>query len=1447
MASRIQGTFQTIKTEGAILPADLLHRLAMGDKDIDGLTTEAYHLAGTENLREAATRAWNRLQGAWEPFQAAMAKLPEAETGTSLTRERWLLILFQELGYGRLTIHRAFEIEGKSYPISHLWQNTPIHLVTFRQDLDRRTPGARGAARVSPHSLVQEFLNRSDDHLWGFVANGLTLRILRDNVSLTRQAYVEFDLAAMMEGEAYSDFFLLYILCHQSRVEIPEGKTPEHCWLEKWYNTAAQEGVRALDQLRRGVQDAINALGGGFLAHPANADLCGRLRSGDLATLDYYRQVLRQVYRLLFLFVAEDRGLLLDPTVPTEAKALYTRHYSTQRLRALAQKRRGTRHPDLYRALRLVFTGLRTGCPELALPALGSFLFSQDACPDVHDADIPNTALLAAVRHLAFAVDRNVLRPVNYRNLGSEELGSVYESLLEMHPKISIEAHAFKLDVAAGSERKTTGSYYTPSSLVNCLLDTALDPVLDEACKKPDPEQAILDLKVCDPACGSGHFLIAAAHRIAKRLAGIRAGEDEPAPHAIQHALRDVVGRCIYGVDINPMAVELCKINLWIEAIEPGKPLTFLDHHIQCGNSLLGSTPALIRQGIPDAAFKAIEGDVKAVCSQLRRENKSERQGQRRLWGAMPSVHLGNMAQTLADIDAEDDSTPEAVAEKEKHYRDLITSSGYENARFLADAWCAAFVWPKTNPRAPAVTTETIRRIEDRPQEYPEGSSIREGVRKLASQYQFFHWHLVFPDVFHLPAEGEVPQDPESGWSGGFDLVLGNPPWETLSPDAKEFFSAYDPEVRFLKKDRQEELVAKLLEDEKTAASWERYRRDLFASVSFMKSSGRYRLFAKGNLGKGDFDTYRMFVETAMQTTAPGRMAAQVVKSGIYSGANAQAIRKELFESWSIKLVLGFINTGEQWFPGVHPETRFAMYVAERTPNTDRIRAGFQIDSPEALSRSLADPLVIPVSAVLEQSPKAMAIPELASNLELPVTEKLYGSWPSLGDQEAGLPVRHYQREVDMGNDRDLFGEKPGGLPVYEGRMVSQFDYRAKAYRSGRGRAAVWEPLPFADPGKSIVPQWRLPPENIPQKLGDRVHHYRVGFCDVATPTAPRSLVAALIPPSVICGHKVPTVRFPDGWEWFYMVWLAAANSLSMDFLVRKKISLTMSLTVLDSLPFPRPRRERASTRHIFDLAIRLTCAGPEMTGYWNAMAQDGWCAEVPDGSTPPCFCDEHLRAKAKAAIDALVARDLYGLCREEFEFIADSFEALRRQEEKGHGEFLTKRLALKAYDDIELAVGELITETTQQTVLDKGQAILEVLALLHTWKVRVDRVALEIGLLLMRQDALRQQVATGGISTPRAGASTRRPRVQNMDQLLVEYAGANMLTIESTEGNQMISLGSKATTVEGIGKRQVGQEALTKAAEAVTAVAKIRETCTSNEACFEILGAENATELTIQ
>jgi hypothetical protein len=765
MQTRTQDLFLTVRTEGAILPSDLLERIAAGDPDLGGLTPEAYHLPDGEKITEATNRAWNRLLAAWSGFRNASEKLPATEAGTTITREKWLLPLFQELGYGRLLTVKAVEIDGKSYAISHGWNRTPIHLLGCRIDLNTPSQRVAGASRSSPHSLLQEFLNRSPEHLWGIVSNGLRLRILRNNASLTRQSYVEFDLEAMMLGEGYSDFVLLWLLCHQSRVE---AESPSDCWLEKWSQSSRERGVRALEQLRTGVEDAITFLGRGFLAYPANSELRTRLRSGDLDAQDYYRQVLRLVYRLLFLFVAEDRSLLLLPGEEREAARLrYVRYYSTARLRRLAERRTGTRHGDLYVTLRLAMQklGSDTGCPELALPALGSFLFSPTAMPDIERCDIANHDLLDAVRALAVTVADGALRSVDYKNLGAEELGSVYESLLELHPELNLDAPSFGLTTASGHERKTSGSYYTPTSLIDCLLDAALEPVLDEAARAPDSEAAILKLKVVDPACGSGHFLIAASHRVAKRLAAARTGDEEPSPDALRKALRDVIGHCIYGVDVNPMAVELCKVNLWLEALDPGKPLSFLDHRIQCGNSLIGATPALLTAGIPDEAFDPAEGDDKKVCQRYKKLNQLERLGRQSLFdeNLQPWDQLGNFAAGLVSLDNLSDDTIQGIREKEKIYEEAVRSSGYLFGKFWADTWCAAFAWRKGGEMTYAITEEVFRRIEHNP--YAVDPWLRTEVERLASVYRFFHWHLAFPDVFSLPAPGQSAENGATGWN----------------------------------------------------------------------------------------------------------------------------------------------------------------------------------------------------------------------------------------------------------------------------------------------------------------------------------------------------------------------------------------------------------------------------------------------------------------------------------------------------------------------------------------------------------------------------------------------------------------------------------------------------------------------------------------------------------
>jgi hypothetical protein len=624
--------YASVTSVGGLLPTSLLERVRAGDPKIPGTTPESYGLVPGERIGDHITRSWNRLRGVWESFTTQLALLPESDRATTLTRERWCRPLLDELGFAGLPAASGLSVDGKAYPISHEWgDSVPVHIMGARLTIDRRAAGVAGAASMSPHGLVQEYLNRSEDHLWGIVTNGLVLRVLRDNASLTKQAFVEFDLEAMFAGDLFSDFVVLWLTCHRTRFG---GEPPEKCLLEQWSNEAAESGTRALDKLRDGVEAAITALGSGFVAHPSNSEIRDHLRSGELTTTTLQHEVLRVVYRLLFLLVAESRELLHAPGADPTAVARYKQFYSVDRLRALAAQRRGSSHDDLWTGLTVTMHGLwHDGVPGLGLSPLGSSLWAPDSVASLSEARIDNRHLLDAIRALCYVRDDEAKsdRAVDYKNLGAEELGSIYESLLELHAEVDVDARTFALTTAAGNERKTTGSYYTPTSLISELLDSALDPVLDEAIAKSDPETALLGLKVLDPAAGSGHFLIAAAHRIAGRLASVRAGGGEPAPDELRSALRNVVSNCIYAIDINPMAVELCKVGLWLEATEPGKPLSFLEHRVACGNALLGTTPQLLAHGIPDGAYDVVDGDESSIATKARNRNRSELQGQQTL------------------------------------------------------------------------------------------------------------------------------------------------------------------------------------------------------------------------------------------------------------------------------------------------------------------------------------------------------------------------------------------------------------------------------------------------------------------------------------------------------------------------------------------------------------------------------------------------------------------------------------------------------------------------------------------------------------------------------------------------------------------------------------------------------------------------------------------------
>lgn len=1282
--------YPTINTVGALLPPDLITRLAAGD--LDHLTPNTYGLPDGFTLRQAAARAWELLLPTYRSFQTRLAALPDSDPATVITRDRWTTVVLRELGYD-LTPINNIQIDDDTFDIRHHDGHVPIHVLGWNVDLDKRaTTNIRGASRTAPHSLIQELLNRADQHLWAILTNGKRLRLLRDNIVMGRPAYIEFDLEGMFTGEQFADFALMYALIHATRLR---SEQPANCILEQWRTTAINDGTRALDHLRDGVLEALKTLGTGFLEHPDNRALRDLIAANPGAIDDYYRWLLRLVYRLIFLFVAEDRDLLHPEGTDSDTRRRYHDHFSSARLRNDAARRRAGRHSDKWHVLRMVFDALGAdGQTDLGLPAYGSALFHTSSLGSLNDARIRNDALLTAIRYLSQIPDSatGTLRPVDYKNLGSEELGSVYEALLEYVPNVDDDHTTFALKVRAGNARKTTGSYYTPSELVEFVLDQSLTPVLDEAAAADDPEAAILAITVCDPACGSGHFLVAAARRIAKKLAIVRTGDPEPTVESLREAMREVVAHCIYGVDLNDLAAELAKISLWLEALTPGRPLAFLDAHIKVGNGLIGATPALLANNIPDVAFSALKGDDKTYASTVKKHNKREREriapDQGEFWEGqdLHEVFITNrdFGLALAEVEAAGAASDITTLRKQADaWRRAQANPDLQRARLVADAWCAAFVWPLNDSKPgynEPITHRTLLTLQNNPELVPLRQR-RDSLGELARRFRFFHWHLEFPQVFEVPTTAAAAKS-DQGWNGGFSVMLGNPPWDTLSPDRREFFGQYVEGIRGLSKAAQDEQIDLLMTEPTMAQAWETYERDLLATVHFLKNSGRYTLYAKGNLGKGDFNVYRNFVEAALQLTRPHGAVGQVVPAGLYGGANATAIRQALLGRHQWEALLICENRRQVFFADVHPQTWFAAYsVRVDSGPTDSLRVGYGIHSLESLASWLVRSVDVRADEIAEQQPVTLAVPDTGSAAEAVISTTIARGSRGFGAPIDGLYLRKYQAELHMGNDRDRLSEGEVGLPVYEGRMIDQFDHRAKKYLSGHGNNSRWEETPFGHVEKGVHPQWRVHESDLPSKVRDRVKTYRVGFGDVANPRNERTLVACLIPPGSICGHTVPTFTFEGNASWRYFAFLAVANSFAIDFVARQRLtSIHMTYTVLDGLPVARLDEGHALVRGLVERAARLTCTSPDMSDAWNALADSGWVVPTSD-QTRQALVDERDRARIRAEVDVLVARDLYGLSLSQMSVMLDTFEVLARRETKRNGVFSTKELIMSLWE----------------------------------------------------------------------------------------------------------------------------------------------------------------------
>jgi hypothetical protein len=1012
--------FSTLRSEGSLISADLLAQIHSGEAT--GQKSTDFGLNGKIRLIDEIAACWSDAKAYWEAFQHGLNRIKEGDTGATVTREQWILPLLRTFGFDKVTFAKsAALVGGETYFISHRLgegeDGLPIHIEGARNEIDRRPP--TGRPRISPHALVQEYLNRTD-HLWGIVTNGLHFRILRDSERLSRLAYLEFDLQQIMEGEHFSEFQVFYRIAHRSRWP-KDIETASECLIEQYYQQGMETGGRVREHLRDGVEQALKIFGNGFLSYPENHELRQNVKEGKLDASDYYRQLLRLVYRFLFLMVSEERNLVGPDPENDHLRKVYDQHYSISRLREKVERpvNMDEKFRDLWEGVKQAFRfySYESFGGKLGIAPLNSDLFGPHAMPHLENAFLYNRDFLRGFAHLSIFIDNKSFRRINYAHLDVEELGSVYESLLDYHPiiiplspplqkgELKMVPHFEKggqggilsFQLAFGTERKSTGSYYTRPELVQELIKSALVPVIEDRLNKTkikeEKEQTLLSLKVCDPAAGSGHFLLAAARRIGKELAKVRTGEDQPTPTEFRMAVRDVIQHCIYGVDLNPLAVDLCKVALWLEGHNRGYPLTFLDHRIKCGNSLIGLDKLeRLKDGIPDDAFKPVTGDDKEVAKQIKARNKTERKEWEKGIMRLPfdmedklKSDLRSFAEQAQSIDAISEKTPDDVNKKQEQYEKIRADEEWWKDWTAANIWTSAFFYPLTKLDDIAIPThEKLMNFMLNPKA-AHGQLIGK-ANALAAKHKFFHWPLEFPEIFtHSPLEKG-----ETGGCGGFDVVLGNPPWERIKLQEQEFFATRDTEIANApNKAVRTKLLNQLVEKNPVLLKeFIEAKHDAESDSRFVREACRFPLTAVG-----DLNTYPLFAELSKNIISKSGRSGIITPTGIATDDSTKYFFQELIKGKTLASLYDFDNR-HGIFPAVEKNVRFCLLTISHKP-INKVSLSTQLYSVELINNQFKK-YSLSVEEIVNLNPNTMNCPTFSTAVDAKIISSIHQRIPIL-------------------------------------------------------------------------------------------------------------------------------------------------------------------------------------------------------------------------------------------------------------------------------------------------------------------------------------------------------------------------------------------------------------------------------------------------------------------
>lgn len=1279
--------FSTIDLVGSLFVSDSIAQIAQ--RKCSAQSEKDYNLPPGIKFSDQTSRAFSIAKALYAEYASKNASFDSLKN--------FVFQLFSTaLDYTGITEEQPAVIGGVKYPVTtYVTPSVPLVIVPADLSLDvadaRFTIEGVTSRKKSGYALAQMFLNASEPCTWAIVTNGRELRLLRDSESLVRPSYLSFNIESILKEDRYPDFVAFWCFMQASRVNV---------W-EQWRTEGILQGTRVREGLRTGVTNALLYLGAGFLKTegPGNNVLLNSLAEGKrpdgapYTVQVFYKALLREVYRFLFLSTIEERGLIfahpsesgtdaeLEPRF-RNAHRLYWTGYSVHRLAERAKKAiRTDRYTDLWHGVKVVYKAFQEGNDNLDLMPLGG-LFKADQCPLLDACELDNEHLMKAIRQLRWNDIDGVKTFTDYRNMGTEEFGSVYESLLELVPHVDLQAKTFSF-VGVGDEdgiiedgstkgnaRKLSGSYYTDASLVQSLIKTALEPAIEAKLKaeenlarkenrEPDYERAILDFRMIDAGSGSGHFLLAGSRRLAEVLSEKRlekTGESATA-ETYRKALRDVITNCIYGVDLNEMAVELARTALWLEGYEPGKPLEFLNHHIKQGNSLVGVFDLkVLEDGVPAAAYTALIGDDKAVCTATRKTNDSQsgKKSQQNFFKKAKPLSNERLAKLTRDIEALPNDNLAYEERKRTLYEKLLNDADYIKNRTACDLYTAAFFAKKTNLLT-IPTSEDVYDVMNDLAETKQG--IRELAARLSEEYSFFHWPVEFPEVFA---------------KGGFDCVVGNPPWDRIKLQEKEFFSQRIPAIADASNKAARDKMIKALAtgnvfERQVYADFEHalHNADATSNIVHYKDFDDCRFALTGT---GDVNLYALFAELNYRLRNERGTAGFVCPSGIATDDSTKDFFGEIVSKGMLRSLYGFQN--ERFiFPNVHHSFKFCLLTIANVKTCDfaflLMGASELEDKRRHFSMTAEDFDLI--------NPNTHTCPVFRSQEDAELAKKIYrkaGVFIRESDPKNGNPwgIR-FNRMYDMSNDCGLFatnpdentGDKPM-LPLYEAKMMHQMDHRWATFLAEKNSTDVtieqkadvnfaaqpeyWVPytetvLRTTNLESSVVDALRK--EDAPKlrelcqhlamtetdgkmqkvyldaaKSGDIVQNllhaaeeysprYLMGFRGITNSIAIRTVVASIMP---FCGlgNSCPCVSVdPKISPLLQACLIANMNSISFDFGARFKVGgINFNFFIVKQLPVLQPSTyTETAINYIVPRVFALTYTATDIVEWARALWND--------------------------------------------------------------------------------------------------------------------------------------------------------------------------------------------------------------------------------------------------